>query len=537
MLTHLSIQNYALIEHLEIDFPAGLSIITGQTGAGKSILLGALSLLMGSKSDPSHIMDKSGNCVVEGEFTVGGEDYIVRRVVSAAGRSRCFVNDEPVPIGNLAALGARLIDIHAQNQHLLLCSPEFQLNLVDMYASNSDLRSSYAALYNELESKGKELALLEEKIAAALRDKDYYEFQYSKLAQANLKSGELEELEQEQNILANAENIRQAVEQTIELLNPMGNSFVQNLKLASARLDRQGNALPVLSELAARLESCRIECKDIEQELSQALEQCNANPDRLEQLDERIATLEELMRRYSCSNVEELIAKRDELCNMVNSTVDLEQERSATLSSMALLETELKEKGGQLSASRIKASSELARLLEENIRSLELPNAQFVIEIIPTNNYGKSGCDLINFKFNANLGGNPVDIAKAASGGELSRVMLCIKYIMASYTGMPTMIFDEIDTGVSGRAADKMGKLIDSLGQKMQVIAITHLPQIASKGKTHYQVYKTQDDNVSRTNIRLLNHEQRIEEIASMLSGTTRSAAAYENAKYLLNNN
>ncbi|MBQ0053494.1 MAG: DNA repair protein RecN [Bacteroidales bacterium] len=536
MLSHLSIQNYALIEHLEIDFPAGLVIITGETGAGKSILLGALSLLMGSKFDSSHIKDTSRNCVVEGEFTLGEEQFLVRRVISAAGRSRCFVNDEPVTIGSLSELGSKLIDIHAQHQHLLLCSPEFQMNLVDLHASNSELRASYSALYNELESRSRQLAVLEDRIAAALRDKDYNEFQYSKLADANLRAGELEELEQEQNLLANAENIRLAIEQTVELLNPMGTSFVQNLKMAASKLEKQGGALSLLSELAGRLESCRIECKDIEQELEDALERCNANPQRLEQLDGRIAALEDLMRRFSCSTVEELIAKRDELGRMVNSSDDLEQERSALLSSMASLENELKVKGRELSASRTKAASELGVLLSDNIRSLELPFAEFAIEVVPTGNYGKTGCDRISFMFNANKGGQLVDISKVASGGELSRVMLCVKYIMASYTGMPTMIFDEIDTGVSGRAADKMGKLINDLGRRMQVIAITHLPQIASKGNTHYQVYKTQDSENSRTNIRLLDEEQRIEEIASMLSGSTRSAAAYENAKYLLNN-
>ncbi len=536
MITHLSIQNYALIENLEIDFPAGLVIITGETGAGKSILLGALSLLMGAKFDSAHLKDESRNCVVEGEFTLEGREYIIRRVISSAGRSRCFVNDEPATVQQLGALSAQLIDIHAQNQHLLLSSKEYQMRLLDLYAGLAPQLEKLSAEWAELQQLKASLKAIEDSIAKSASEREYNQFRLAKLREANLRSGEMEELEGEHRMLANAEDIREALSKGVEALNPMGVSFVQGLKESISGLEKYAGDIPQLAELASRLESCRIECKDIESELENVLEKSVADPARLEAVENRTALLEDLMRRFNCSGVEQLIELRTQLESEVGGEEEMQVRRDELLGEVAAVELSLKKMASEITKAREAAAVKLGETISESVRRLEMPYAELKLEISPLQTITANGGDDIKMLFSANRGAGAVEISKAASGGELSRVMLCVKEIMARYTGMPTMIFDEIDTGVSGKVADKMGDLINDMAANMQVIAITHLPQIASKGKAHFQVFKREEGNGTRTNIRLLNYDQRVEEIASMLSGSTKSAAAYENAKFLLKN-
>ena len=554
MLTRLTIQNYALIESLDINFPGGLVIITGETGAGKSILLGALSLLLGGKSDVTVLKDSSKNCVVEGEFDITGCDInisellgddvpaeeilVLRRVVAPSGRSRVFVNDEPVSLSILQDIAKKLVDIHAQHNHLLLTDKGYQLSVLDYFAATEELLANYKKVHSDLQRAQAELVKIERENAASAQEREYKEFQLAKLQDATLVDGELEELELEQKQLANAEQIKGSLHGSLELLRPMGSSVVQNFKEAIHLLRKCYTFVPELEELGQRLESCRIECKDIEQELEGLADGIVASPQRLEIVDDRIALIEDLLRRYSCASVAELIEYRDKLKGELNSEVEKQEQ---AVEQKRVVEALVKERGEiaeKLSEQRYAKVKELSEVLEKSVRNLEMPYAQFQAELYPLDNYTENGKDGIRFIFSANGGSKLVEISKVASGGELSRIMLCLKAMMAKYTGMPTMIFDEIDTGVSGSIADKMGELIGQMGENMQVFAITHLPQIAVKGSTHLLVYKEFDSNQqAHTNIKLLNGQERVMEVARMLSGAQLSDAAIENAKYLLRNN
>lgn len=535
MLKKLTIQNYALIESLDIEFPNGLIIITGETGAGKSILLGAMSLLLGAKADAAVVKDSSKNCVVEGEFDYNGEEIILRRVVSAGGRSRSFINDEPATMAALAEISSSIIDIHSQHQHLLLANQAYQMSVLDYFAGSVSLLQEYRSAYNNVVELKSSLAALQEEIAASERDRDYKQFQLEQLIDAKLVEGELDELEAKQKQLANAELIKSSVFKAVDLLRPSGGSFVQNLKEASNILKKCSNFVPQLEEIAQRLEGCRIECKDIEQELESTGEDIVASPQMLEQIDERIALLYSLMRKHSAKSVEELIAIREELDSQLQN-VAVSYNRADEIALQ--IESATKDRNAiaqQLSHKRSGAIKELESVLEGKIRELQMPYAVFRIELSPLADYKPQGKDNIEFLFSANADREPLPLQKVASGGELSRIMLCIKALMGEYTGMPTMIFDEIDTGVSGSIADKMGNLIGAMGQKMQIFAITHLPQIACKGNTHLLVYKEFDSNNAATSkIREITSQERVEEIARMLSGSELTTAAIENARELL---
>ncbi len=560
MLRKLTIRNYALIESLDIDFPDGLVIITGETGAGKSILLGALGLLLGGKSDVSVLKDSSKNCVVEGEFDIAGcgidlaslfedgdngegavsesEPLVLRRVVAPSGRSRAFVNDEPVSLGVLSDISQKLVDIHAQHQHLLLTNKDYQLSVLDYFAGVGDILSGYKKIYTELGQARTRLKELENEMARNAQESEYKEFQLKKLEEAKLVEGELEELELEQKQLANAEDIQNGLCGTLELLRPMGNSVVQNFKEAALLLRKCYTFVPELEELAERLESCRIECKDIEQEIEGYAANVTVSPERLQIVDDRIALIEGLFKRFGCTTVKELIAIRDSLRGEIDGASMNEEQAAEQRLLVAKLESELEKAATELTTARKDKVVELSEVLQSKIRGLEMPYARFEVELLPLEDYTINGKDGIKFMFAANGGGRLVEISKVASGGELSRIMLCLKALMAKYTGMPTMIFDEIDTGVSGSIASKMGELIGEMGESMQVFAITHLPQIAVKGETHLLVYKEFDENrQASTNIKRLSGEERVKEVARMLSGEELSQAAIENAKYLLSNN
>ena len=538
MLRRLAIQNYALIDSLDIEFPGGLIIITGETGAGKSIMMGALSLLLGAKADVSALKDNARNCVVEGEFDVDGEEFILRRVISPAGRTRNFINDEPATLASLTEIASRIVDIHAQHQHLLLADADYQMRVLDYFAGSSQVLEGYREVYKELQQTRKELEELDIQIARSEGEREYRQFQFDKLHEAKLKDGELEELELEQNQLANSEQIRENICSAYALLQPMGVSLVQNIKDAAHILQKSSNFVPELEQLCNRLESCRIECKDIEDELETLQDRIVVSPQRLEQVEERLSLLYSLMRKHQAGSVEELIKIREELQVQLQGADRSLVEREELVARVSELEERRGEFAAELTELRRGKVAELGAVLQESIRELQMPHAVFEVSMKDAGKYTLQGKDSVEFLFSANGSARTALLQKAASGGELSRIMLCIKSLMARFTGMPTMIFDEIDTGVSGSIADKMGELIGRMGERMQIFAITHLPQIASKRGTHLLVYKEFDkDNNAATKIRVLEGEERVKEVARMLSGAQLTDAALENAKELLKEN
>lgn len=539
MLSRLSISNYALISSLDITFPDGLVIITGETGAGKSILLGALSLVLGKRADSSVFCDNTCNCVVEAEFhDKSGEEYILRRVITPAGRSRSFLNDEPVSLADLAAISNRIIDIHGQHQHLLLTDPDYRLGVIDHFAGTAPLLDEYKKIYDEYTAVEDEAASLEKSIAEEERDAEYRQFQLHKLQEAALVSGEMEALEQEQKALAHAEDIRTGLDAAYACLNPHDISVSQLLKDAATRLSKFAAWDDRLESLAARLESSRIEISDIEREIEDISSSVTVSPQRLDEVEERMSLIYSLERKYGCADVDELIALRDSLATALGGTEQMRDRLSALRQRQQELGTQREALARRLSEQRRAASEALSEALQEAVRSLEMPHAVFRAEISGKGRLTATGGDNLDFMFSANGEQSLRDISKVASGGELSRVMLALKGLLARYTSMPTMIFDEIDTGVSGRIADKMGNMIGRMGQNMQIMAITHLPQIASKKGAHYLVYKEfGPDGKASTGIRRIEGEERVMEVARMLSGSELTPAAVENARELLRKN
>ena len=555
MLSRLQVKNYVLIDSLEIDFPEGLIIITGQTGAGKSILLGALSLLMGAKADAAMVSEGADNCVVEAEFETSDLSLkevleeneveweeghlVVRRVVNRSGRSRSFINDSPVPVNVLQEISSRLVDIHSQHQTLLLSDKSFQLNILDHYAGNSQLREECAALYRELGTLNSELSALDAKIARLAGEKDYNEAQYRQLEAAGLREGELEELEIEQRQLANAEEIKTSlcsVEELFTASSSLGETLSVDvvLKEADKALSKVSKYIPEVSDLADRIDSCRRELDDILSEVSTINSRTELSQSRLEEVEGRMSLLYSLFQKHSCRTEAELIALRDRLSEALFDSTQLEEKREGLLSRINEVQKALQSVADELHKRRSAAVEAFAETITSSIRDLELPYAVFEVELLSAP-MGASGRDQIQFRFSA-TGRNAVDVAKCASGGEMSRIMLSLKAMMARYTNMPTMIFDEIDTGVSGSVADKMGSMICSMGAYMQVFAITHLPQVAAKGSAHYLVSKTIDPSTSKavSTIEKLSAEQRVLEVARMLSGSELTDAAIANAKSLL---
>lgn len=551
MLLSLHIRNYILMDSLDVDFPGGLVIITGQTGAGKSLMLGALMFLSGARADASMISPGASSCTVEAEFDsddpavaelleaddieADGTHLVVRRVMSSSGRSRCFVNDCPVPVGVLQSIAGRLVDIHSQHKSLLLVDGGFQLSVLDSYAGNSDALARCRAAWKELLSLRSELAGLREQLGRLRSEKEYNAEQLSRLEEAKLESGELEALEEEQKSLANAEQIKEALSGAVSAINsdgePAGVSGL--LKGAVRRLEQSASYMPALTELASRLESARIEIDDVCSELESMDSRLDMSPERLEAVEERMSLLYTLMRRYGCSTEDELIAAREGFAAKVVDSDALEEQISAL---------EVREKDAQkrweqvcaeLSKSRRKAAPLLAAEILKSLRFLELENSRFEVKL-ETVAGGAEGCDKVSFLFSSG-GDEPKELSKVASGGEISRIMLCLKALMAKTAGMPTLIFDEIDTGVSGSVADKMGQMICSMGRYMQVFAITHLPQVAAKGDAHYVVSKSGPAGGRVTSsVRRIEGEERVREIARMLSGSEITEAALQNARVLL---
>ncbi len=565
MLRRLYVKNYVLIDSLDIEFPEGLVIITGQTGAGKSILIGSISLLLGAKADSSVIGGAGDNCIVEAEFEVSGSDsglrgavedcgaewdderLILRRVVSRSGRSRAFVNDCPVSASALPEISSFLIDIHSQHQTLLLSDKVFRLSLLDHYAGSAPLLAEMKAAYFSYVSQKAELEELDRKIQRLDTERDYDAARHARLEAASLRDGELEELEAEQKRLANAEEIKEnlfAVESAFSSPSDEAASLNETLRDCEKRLAKVAPYVAGVEVLGGRLASARVELDDILSEVRSFNEGIDVSAKRLEEVDSRLSLLYELLRSFSCRDVAELIAVRDELAAILHDSTALVEKREELAASAAASLANAQSLAAKLHELRSSVAGSFASDIEGSLHYLELQYAVFTVELTETP-LGATGSDVVVFKFSAS-GKNPVDVAKCASGGELSRIMLCLKAMRARYTKMPTMVFDEIDTGVSGSTADKMGSMICSMGENMQVFAITHLPQVAAKGKAHYLVTKeiaapdqtsaqnAEPSDSTVTHIEKLDSEARVMELARMLSGSTITPAAIANARELL---
>lgn len=561
MLKALHIKNYVLIDSLDIGFPAGLVIITGQTGAGKSILLGALSLVMGSRADSSVIGAAGDNCVVEAEFEVNDEDgslrqYLdeneidfdpvdgkgqltIRRILNSNGRSRSFVNDSPAPLKVLSMLSSRLIDIHSQHETMLLRDKQFQMSMLDHFAGDSGLLQSCRTRWERLTGLKNDLDEVNANLSRTNAEKDYNQAQFERLDSAHLKDGELEELETEQKQLANAEEIKSSLYQVENYFSPSGDdaqddrmSIDSMLKDSSRILDKLSSYIPSVSALSERIESARLELDDVLSEVSDLESGTEISDERLQEVEERLSLLYDLLKKYSCTQVSELIELRDRLSESLADTSVLEARKSALEKEIGEAEKDLADACSDLHDARAKAVPSFSDNICNSIRSLELDRAVFDVVLEP-GKPGPDGSDTILFRFSS-TGKSPVDVAKCASGGEMSRIMLCLKAMMARYTNMPSMIFDEIDTGVSGSVADKMGSMICSMGDYMQVFAITHLPQVAAKGDAHYIVTKEFDGDRAISSIRKISGEDRVMEVARILSGSRVTPEAIANAKSLL---
>ena len=545
MLKSLHVENYVLIDSLDITFPEGLIIITGQTGAGKSILLGALSLLTGVKADAALIAENADSLVVEGEFDVEsageglenflrendldaeGGSLLIRRVVNRSGRSRSFLNDEPVSTGLLGELASYLIDIHSQHQNLLLTRSSFQLSLLDHFAGCEALRGQCADAWKALRSAEDRLAETNRKIAEGRAAQDYNQAQWEQLDKARLTPGEEEQLEAEQKELAGAEDIKALLAEALDRQESC--TMIKDAQKAVEKLTKYS---PGAQELADRLESSRIELEDIFYELDRKNSSLVFSQERLDSVEDRLSLLLSLKRKHGAASVEELIAIRDGLQESLSGAEDLEFRKEGLEKEVAAAKKNYDDLTGKLHSKRLGAAPSLAAELQKSIRSLELDKAVFEValtEKAPS----ESGTDDCRFLFDAN-GHAASELSRCASGGEMSRIMLCIKEMTARYTYMPTMIFDEIDTGVSGSVAHKIGQMICRMGRNMQVFAITHLPQVAAQGDAHYVVRKSEKDGRNTSTLSLLSKEERVQEIARLLSGETVTPEALANAKSLL---
>ena len=544
MLRRLVVENYALIEHLEIEFDSSLNIITGETGAGKSILMGALALLLGAKNDSTTIKDNSRSCVVEGEFDIArlgleeafkeldieyDHETIIRRTISPGGKSRAFVNDQPVQLSDLKQLGAYLIDIHSQHQNLILSSPQFRIHAIDTIAGNGALLAEYRKAFSALQEARHALTELQQSAKRNADEEDWLRHQAEELRSANLRVGEMEELEAELRTLENADSISEALQKVTLSLDEEVTGVLTTLRESENTLRRVAENYAAATELIERLHSTAVELKDISATTAYDLERIEANPERLDAVNNRLDLIYTLQRKHRCEGIEELIALRDRYTEQLSVIEHSDEAIAEAEQRVAECEEATTSLAVKLHDVRLKASPAFAKGVVEILRNVAMADAEFKIAVTPCTPT-ISGADAVDFLFSANASVEPRPIEKIASGGELSRVMLALKTILAQHLALPTIIFDEIDTGISGRTANDVGDIIARLAQSMQVIDITHSPQVASKGSRHFLVYKEQ----SRSNIRPLSAEERIEEIAKMLSGDTITEAALAQAKHLL---
>ena len=553
MLQSIHIQNYALIESLDIDFHPGFSVITGETGAGKSIILGAIGLLVGQRADIKAIKNGANKCIVEARFNIASyalesffEEHemeyeegecILRRELYASGKSRAFINDTPATLTQMKELGEKLIDVHSQHQNLLLNHEDFQLSILDILANDEKELQTYQELYSDYKKVCRELAHIQEQAEKNRQDEDYIRFQVEQLEEANLQNGEQEELEQEAETLSHAEEIKASLYKADQLMASGDMTLLSATKECLQTLQGISRVYGQTQEWIERLDNCYIELKDFSQEIASASDDVEFNPTRLDFVNDRLNLIYSLQQKHRVSSVDELIhlaeeyrTKLDAITSYDETIRDLQKKKEAFYAKLLSV-------AATLTNLRQDAAKEIERQMQAYLIPLGMPNVRFAVELTSKKEPDSKGMDHVTFLFSANKNGVLQNVASIASGGEIARVMLSLKAMIAGAVKLPTIIFDEIDTGVSGSIAEKMALIMEEMGQAdRQVISITHLPQIAARGKNHYKVYKEDTEVGTNSHIRPLNEEERINEIANMLSGATLTEAALNNAKALLNN-
>lgn len=554
MLKHLYISNFTLIDELDIAFNSGFSVITGETGAGKSIIIGAVSMLLGNRADVKMIKNGKDKCIVEAIFSISdydhdfidhflkdndldsnGDECILRREININGKNRAFINDTPVILSSLKELGEHLMDIHSQHQNLMLNKEDFQLNVIDIFAQNKKILTEYQDLFNTYKSEVCKLNELHNTIIRIKENEDFLHFQNKELSEANLEDGEQEILEQQSELLTHAEEIKSTLFNTDNILSNDEHNVISVLKNTAESMNNIQTVYPNAEVFSDRLNNCIIELKDISREIISQIEDIDYDPNKLQVINSRLDTIYTLENKYHTDNISDLVKKHKEIKEQLSQIDNFDAELAAQQHKVEKLEESCIKKANLLTESRQKAARKMEKELASRLIPLGMPNARFEIDITKQPTLTAKGGDKITYLFSSNSGTLLNPIAQVASGGEISRVMLSIKAMMSKVTGLPTIIFDEIDTGVSGRVAEQMAHIMKEMGDdKHQVICITHLPQIAAIGTTHYKVTKTETSKGTNSLMRPLSSEERIKEIAQMLSGTDISSAAIENAKTLL---
>ena len=549
MLRQLYIKNFTLIDELDIEWHEGFSVMTGETGAGKSIILGAIGLLLGQRADPKAIKQGADKCIIEAHFDLSryelkpffdendieydANDTIIRREISTS-KSRAFINDTPVALSMLKELGEQLVDIHSQHQNLLLNKQDFQLNVVDILAKDSDLLKEYQENYSLLSIANRQLEKLKESIERNRQQVDFLQFQCEELEQANLVLGEQEELEQQSETMSHAEEIKSALYDADNQLSSDQQGALDAIRQTLHSLNSISRVLPAARELTERLESCHIELKDIADEVSRLLERTDFDPSELEHINNRLDRLYDLEKKYHAENVEELIAQRDNLKQQLSAIENSDEAVGELEAKCEKLKAKSQQLADELSKQRQKAAKEIEKQMQQRLVPLGMPHVRFAVSISKTE-LNKSGQDQVAFLFSANTSTPLQPVSQVASGGEIARVMLSLKAMISGAVKLPTIIFDEIDTGVSGKIAEKMAEMMREMGEaNRQVISITHLPQIAALGSHHYRVSKEETVQGTTSHLHELTNEERIREIAQMVSGSDVTEAAIANAKQLL---
>ena len=550
MLQHLHIQNYALIEDLSIDFTDGFSVITGETGAGKSILLGALGFVLGDRADTGVLFDKAQKCIVEAVFSFGNDqlktafeandldfdptECIFRRELNPQKKSRAFINDTPVSLQALKEIGNQLVDIHSQHDSLLLTDTDFQLHLLDEMAQNQDILAEYKTAFTQYNALGRQLKELKTLAEKNLSENDYLKFQLDELQKAQFKEGEYAEIEQALNVMENAEEIKSLLFSANSLLENSETAILPQLNELSSLLHRLKQLVPNSEELKQRIESAQVELKDIAYDLDRLGDDAQFDEGQLQELQERYDLLNRLMMKHHTKEFDALIQLRDELEAKVNAFENIDQEIEKAEKALKAQTQLLQQLASKLHAQREKASKTFSGKVTDLAKQLAMPHAVFQITVEPLKEFGSTGLDQVRFLFSANKGVEVADLSKVASGGELSRLMLSVKSVVSQHNYIPTLIFDEIDAGVSGEVAAKIGGIMQQMGDSLQLIAITHLPQVASKATHHFFIYKDNKGERTQSHIRLLKPEERVTEIAKMLSNDKVTPEALRAAEVLL---
>lgn len=550
MLKNLSIKNYLLIDDLSVTFNNGFTVITGETGAGKSILVGGISLILGKRADLSVNRDKSKKCIIEGVFDIGSFDLksvfeeneldydtetILRREISISGKSRAFINDSPVNLSQLSLIGSKIIDIHSQHQNIEILNSKFQFELLDLISNNDDMVLSYSNLFDEFKINSDKLDLLINQKQNLIQSIDYNKFILDEIDQANILDEDLDYLENMQNSLSNFEEISRELSFGSQIISEENSGLVSNLLKLKNSIDKISNNSDKFKSISQRLSSIRIELEDIADEIDNFLDSMEQSPEKLNSVIIKIDLINNLLRKHSLSSLVELSEFRDNLSQKVATTENIDNEIEETRSKCDDLEINLKAISYEIHEKRKSVIPNLTSEIESVLHELGMTNSRFKINLVSTEKFYANGMDTIEFEFLANKGYEFKKIREAASGGEMSRIMLAIKSIMAKYRKLPSIIFDEIDTGVSGEISKKMGMIMKDLGTKIQTFSITHLPQIAAMGESHFKIYKKEFDDLTKTMISRLNENDRIIEIAKMLEGNNASKSAYTHAKQLLN--